>query len=73
MAKNSFVAEVTFKDNTYTDFGKESNNKYLKFNIGDHLRISKYKNIFPKWYILNWFEEVFVIKIVENTVPWICY
>ena len=37
----------------------------------DHVRISKYKNIFAKGYNRNWFEEVFVIKKVKNTLPWI--
>ena len=34
------------------------------------MRISKYKNIFSKGYIPNWFEEVFVIKKNKNIVPW---
>ena len=42
----------------------------MKFRVGDHVRISKYKNIFAKGYTPNWFEEVSVIKKVENTVPW---
>ena len=46
------------KNNTYIDFGKESNDK----EVGDHVMISKYKNIFAKRYTLNWWEEVFVIK-----------
>ena len=33
-----------------------------KFKIGDHVRISKYKNIFAKRYTSNWSEEIFVIK-----------
>ena len=41
-----------------------------KFKVGDHVRISKYKNIFAKGYAPNWSEEVFVIKKVKNTVPW---
>ena len=61
---------VDVKDNTYIDFGKEVNNKDPKFKIGDHVRISKYKNIFAKGYTPNWSEEVFVIKKVKNTVPW---
>ena len=27
---------------------KEVNDKYSKIKIGDHVKISKYKNIFPK-------------------------
>ena len=38
--------------------------------VGDHVRISKYKNIFDERYTPNWSEEVFVIKKVKNTVPW---
>ena len=61
---------VDVKDNTYIDFKKEVNDKDPKFKIGDHVRISKYKNIFAKGYTPNWSEEVFVIKKVKNTVPW---
>ena len=35
------------------------------------VRILKYKNIFAKVCVRNWSEEVFVIKKVKNTVPWI--
>ena len=42
----------------------------LKLVIGDHVRISKYKNIFAKGYTPNWSEESFVVKKVKNTVPW---
>ena len=45
-------------------------NKDPKFKVVDHVRISKYKNIFAKGYTPNWSEEVFVIKKVKNTVPW---
>ena len=47
-----------------------NNDRYPKFKVGDHVRISKYKNIFAKGYTPNWSEEVFVIKKVKNTVPW---
>ena len=58
------------KDNTYVNADKEINNKDPKFKVGDHVRMSKYKNIFAKGYMPNWSEEVFVIKKVKNTVPW---
>ena len=61
---------IDFKNNTYIDFGKEFNNNDSKFNVGDHVRISKYQNIFAKGYTLNWSEEVSVIKKIKNTVPW---
>ena len=61
---------VDVKDNTYIDFEKEVNNKDPKFKIGDHVTISKYKNIFAKGYMPNWSEEVFIISKNKNTVPW---
>ena len=61
---------IDVKDNTYINTSKEINNKDPKFKVGDHVRISKYKNIFAKGYMPNWSEEVFVIKKVKNTIPW---
>ena len=43
---------VDGKDNTYIDSIKEVNDKDFKFKVDDHLRISKYKNIFDKGYTL---------------------
>ena len=60
---------IDVKDNTYINTDKETNDKDPKFRVGDRVRISKYKNIFAKGYTPNWFEEVFVIKKVKNTVP----
>ena len=62
---------VDIKDTTYINFEKEVNNKDRKFKIGDHIRISKYKNIFAKGYTPNWSEEVFISSKIKNTVPWI--
>ena len=62
---------VDVKDKTYIHSEKEVNDKDPKFKVGDHVRISKYKNIFAKGYTPNQSEEVFVIKKVKNTVPWI--
>ena len=53
---------VDVKDNTYIDVKKEINDKDPKFKISDHVRISKYKNIFAKGYMPNWSEAIFVIK-----------
>ena len=45
---------IDVKDNTYIDFDKEVNDKDPKFKVGDHVRISKYKNIFTTGYTPNW-------------------
>ena len=50
--KNTYRAtkmkSVDVKSNTYIDSSKEINDKDPKFKVGDHARISKYKNIFAK-------------------------
>ena len=61
---------IDVKDNTYINTSKEINNKDPKFKVVDHVRISKYTNIFAKGYMPNWSEEVFVIKKIKNTIPW---
>ena len=38
-------------------------------NLGDQVRISKYKNYFAKGHTPNWSEDVFVVKKVRNIVP----
>ena len=60
---------IDVKENTYIDFEKEVNDRDPKFEVSDHVRISKYKNIFAKGYTPNWSEDVFIIKKVKNTVP----
>ena len=59
--------DVTY--DSYAEYNVDSNEKDLKFKIGDHVRISKYKNILAKGYTPNWSEEVFVISKIKNTVP----
>ena len=61
---------VDVKPSMYIDFNKKNNKASPKFKIDDTVRISKYKNIFAKGYVSSW-SEVFVIKKVKNTVPWI--
>ena len=54
----------------YVEYNKENNKEGSKFKVGDHARISEYKNIFAKGFVPNWSEEIFMIKKVKNTVPW---
>ena len=66
---------VDVKDNTYIDSMELHSvglhfNKDPKFKVGDHVRISKYKNIFSKGYTPNWSDKLFVIKKVKNTATW---
>ena len=52
---------VDTENNTYIDFKNYVNDVDPKFKVGDHVRISKYKNIFAKGYMPNWSEEVLLI------------
>ena len=56
--KTSKMKPVDVNASMYTDFSKENNKEGPKFKVGDHLRISKYKNIFAKGYVSIWSEEV---------------
>ena len=56
---------IDVKENRHIDFKKEVNDKNSKFKVDNHVRISKHKNIFTKWYTPNWLEEVFEIKKVK--------
>ena len=57
-------------DDSYVECNEDFNKKDHKFKVGDHVRISKYKNIFAKGYDPNWLEEVFVVSKIKNTVLW---
>ena len=59
---------IEVENNTYVDSIKEVNDKDPKFKVGDHVRISKYKNIFAEGYTPNLSEVIFVIKEVKNIV-----
>ena len=61
---------IDVKSDFFAEYNKEPNEKDPKFKVGDHVRISRYKNIFAKGYAPNWSEEIFVVKKVKNTVPW---
>ena len=61
---------IDVENDYFAEYNEESNEKDPKFKVGDHVRISKYKNIFAKGYAPNWSEEIFVVKKIKNTVPW---
>ena len=61
---------IDVTDDSFAEYNKEFNKKGSKFKVGDHVRISKYKNIFAKGYVPNWSEEAFVISKIKNIVPW---
>ena len=50
---------INVTDDSFAEYNEDSNKRNPKFKVGDHARISKYKNIFAKGYASNWSEEVF--------------
>ena len=74
-SKYAWVVSLKDKNSVSIAFQKildDSNEKHKdpKFKFGNHVRTSKYKNIFTKGYTPNWLEEASVIKKVRNIVPW---
>ena len=55
---------------SYAEYNENANVIKPKFKIGDHVRVSKYKNVFAKVYTQNWSEEDFVVSKIKDTVPW---
>ena len=60
---------IDVQSDSFAEYNEESTGKDPKFKVGDHVRISKYKNIFAKGYAPNWSEEIFIVKKIKNTVP----
>ena len=61
---------INVTGDSYVEYNEDANKKGPKFNVNDHVRISKYKNIFAKGYVPNWSKEVFFVNEIKNTVPW---
>ena len=62
------LKSIDVKPEYYAEYNVDSDEKDRKFQVGDHVRISKYKNVFGEGYTSNWSKEVFVISKNKNTV-----
>ena len=67
--RTSKMKPIDVKNDSFAEYKEESNENNPKFKVGDHVRISKYKNIFAKSCAHNWSKEIFVVKKIKNTVP----
>ena len=45
-------------------------NTLSKFQVGYHIRIPKYKNIFAKGYTPDWLKRSICNKKIKNTLAW---
>ena len=48
---------IAVKSDSYAEYNVDSNGKDPKFEIGDDVRISKYKNVFSKGYAQGFFHQ----------------
>ena len=44
--------------------------KSARYNVGDRVRISKFKNIFARGYTPNWSKQIFIINKINDTVQY---
>lgn len=59
---------LTVYNNTYAQSAEQSRQD-AKYEVGDHVRISKYKHVLEKSYTSNWSDEVFRITRVIRRKP----
>ena len=64
------IKPIDVTNDSYAEYSEDFNKKGPKYKVNDHVRISKYKNIFAKRYVPNWSEEIFIVNEIKNTVPW---
>ena len=73
---------VDVNPSMYIHFNKGNNKEGPEFKVGNHVRISKYKDIFAKSYFPIWSKKVFVIpkdkknckKVINRKDnKWKCY
>ena len=64
------MKSIDVRGDSCAEDNEDFNKKDPKFKVGNHDRISKYKNIFAKGFAPNWSEEVFVVSKIKNTIPW---
>ena len=59
------MKSIYVKPDSYAKYNINYNERDPKFQVRDHVRISKCRNIFAEGYTPNWSEEVFVIAILR--------
>ena len=67
------MKHIYIMSSTYINFGVESYERGPKFEVGDHVTKSKYKDIFGIGYSPHWSDEVFLIQKVKDTALWVLW
>ena len=61
---------IDVKDDDNRVYIDEHNKKIARYNVGDRVRISKFKIIFAKGYTPNWSREIYINNKINDTVPY---
>ena len=61
---------IDVASDSYAEHNEGSNVTKPNLKVGDHVRVSKHKNVFAKGHTQNWSEELFVVSKTKDTVPW---
>ena len=64
------IKPIDVTPNSYAEYNGDSNKKILNLKLVIMLRFQNRKNIFAKGITPNWWEGVFVVSKIKNTVPW---
>ena len=67
--RNIKINRVDVESSSYFDFGKENSEKDSKFEVCDHIRISKYNNYLQKFMSQIHLKTFLLPEKVKNTVP----
>ena len=59
------IKPIDVQSDSLAEYNEESKEKDPKFKVGDHVRNSKYKNIFAKVYAPDWSGEVFAVRKIK--------
>ena len=60
------IKPIDVTSDSCAEYNEDSNVTEPKFKVGDHVRISKCKNIFAKGYTQNRSEEHFVVSKIKD-------
>ena len=61
---------IDVTSDSYAEYKEDSNVNKCEFKIGNHIKVSKCKNIFSREHTQNQSEENFVVSKIKDTVPW---
>ena len=63
------IKRIDVTSDSYAEYNEDFNVTKPKFKVGDHVKISKYKNFFAKACTQSWSEDIFAVSKIKDTVP----